>query len=106
MRGNGDLISCPAALNDGGEKSFDNFPNAFLLRIRHLQINLGKFRLTVGTQIFVAEAAHDLKISVEAGDHQNLFKHLRRLRQRIESFRAAPGWAQDNRAPLRAWNES
>ena len=52
--------------------------------IGHFQIDLGEFRLAIGAQIFVAEAAHDLEILVEAGDHQDLLEQLRRLRQRVE----------------------
>ena len=66
------------------QKSFDHFPYPLRLRIRHLQIDLGKLRLAVGAQVFVAETAHDLKIFIEAGDHQNLLEHLRRLRQGIK----------------------
>ena len=67
-----------------GQKSFDHFPDALRLRIGHFQIDLGEFRLAVGAQVFVAETAHDLKIFVEAGDHQDLLEHLRRLRQGIK----------------------
>jgi hypothetical protein len=41
-------------------------------------------KLAIGAQIFVAEAASDLEVAVEAGDHQDLFEDLRRLRQRVE----------------------
>ena len=54
------------------------------LRESHLDIDLGKFRLTVSAQVFVAEAADDLVITVEAADHQKLFEELRRLRERVE----------------------
>ncbi|OIQ81523.1 hypothetical protein GALL_367010 [mine drainage metagenome] len=49
-----------------------------------LDVDLGEFRLTVGAQIFVAEALGDLEILVEAGHHQQLFEQLRRLRQSEE----------------------
>ena len=55
------------------------------LRVGHLQIDLGKFCLAVGAKILVAEAAHNLEILVEAGDHQNLLEHLWRLRQGVET---------------------
>ena len=55
-----------------------------LLRIAHLDIDLGELRLAVGAQVFVAEAAHDLEILFEAADHQELLEDLRRLRQRVE----------------------
>ena len=47
-------------------------------------VDLGEFRLTVGTQVFIAEAFDDLIVAVEAGHHQQLFEQLRRLRQRVE----------------------
>ncbi len=40
--------------------------------------------LAVGAQVFIAEAADDLEIAVEAANHQDLFEELRRLRQRVE----------------------
>ncbi len=55
-----------------------------LLREAHLQIHLRELKLAVGAQILVAEAPCNLKIPVEARDHQDLLEDLRRLRQRIE----------------------
>ena len=63
---------------------FDHLKNVFLSRKRHLEIELREFRLAVGAQIFVAEALDDLEVAVEATDHQNLFKDLRGLRQRVK----------------------
>ena len=76
------------------QKSFDHFPYALRLRIRHLQIDLGELGLAVGAQVFVAEAAHDLKIFVEAGNHQDLFEHLRRLRQGVKRSGLNAAWNQ------------
>jgi nitrate reductase NapAB chaperone NapD len=50
-------------------------------------IQLGEFRLSVGAQVFVAEAARDLVVAVEARHHQDLLEQLRRLRQREELAR-------------------
>jgi len=50
----------------------------------HLDVHLGELRLAVGAQILVAEAAHDLEVTVLAGDHEQLLEQLRRLRQGIE----------------------
>ena len=52
-------------IEGGGQKSLDHFPHPLGLRIRHLQIDLGEFGLAIGTQVFIAEAAHDLKVPVE-----------------------------------------
>ena len=54
------------------------------MREGHLQVDLRELGLAVGAQIFVAEAAGDLEVLVEAGDHQDLLEELRRLRQRVE----------------------
>ena len=54
---------------------------------REFHVELGEFQLAVGAQRFVAEAARDLVVAVEAGHHQDLLEQLRRLRQRIELAR-------------------
>ena len=68
----------------GREKAFDDAEYGFLLREGHLQVNLGELGLAVGAQILVAEAARDLEVAVHAGDHEDLLKQLRRLRQGVE----------------------
>ena len=55
-----------------------------LLHEAHLAVDLRELRLTVGAEVFVAEAFYDLEIAVEAGDHQQLLERLRRLWQGIE----------------------
>jgi hypothetical protein len=66
---------------------FDHFVHAFLLRERHLQVDLREFGLPVGAQIFVPETADNLEILLVPRHHQQLFEDLRRLRQRIEIAR-------------------
>src|SRR5262249_32142211 len=80
----GRLQVLPGRLERGFEKAFHDFKYAIGLGKGHLQIDLRELRLAVGTEIFVAEAAHDLEILVEAGDHQDLLEQLRRLRQRVK----------------------
>ncbi len=53
----------------------------FFIEEAGLDVDLGEFRLTVGTQVFVTEALGDLVVTVEAGHHQQLLEQLRRLRQ-------------------------
>ena len=36
-----------------------------------------EYNMTVSTQIFIAEAACDLEITLHTGNHQDLFKNLR-----------------------------
>ena len=50
----------------------------------HLDVDLRELGLAVGAQVLVAEAAHDLEITVIAGDHEQLLERLRRLRQGVE----------------------
>src|SRR6185437_2411657 len=54
---------------------------------RGLDVKLSEFRLPVRAQILIAEAAHDLVVPVETGNHQQLLVDLRRLRQREEVAR-------------------
>ena len=42
----------------------------------HLEIDLGEFRLAVGAQILVAEAAGNLKVAVKAREHRKLLVEL------------------------------
>ena len=57
------------------------------LREGHLEVDLGELGLAVGAEVFVAEAAGDLEVLVEAGDHEDLLEDLRRLRERVEAAR-------------------
>ena len=53
----------------------------------HLGVELHELVLAVGTQVLVAEAAGDLVVAVDPGDHQQLLEQLRRLRQGVERAR-------------------
>ena len=64
--------------------SFEQLQHVVAIDERHLAVDLCEFGLTVGPQVLVAEAAHDLEITVIARDHQQLLERLRRLRQRVE----------------------
>src|SRR5581483_484574 len=77
-----DLITC--GFEGSSKKSFGYLPDPLGVRVRHFQNDLCKFRLAVGAQGLVAEATHDLKITVEPRDHQDLLKQLRRLWQRVK----------------------
>ena len=50
----------------------------------HLQVELGELGLAVGAQVFVAEAAGDLEVALDAGHHEQLLQLLRALRQGVE----------------------
>ena len=84
MRGNGVGSVTPAAAKAGGEELLDHGENRLLARKAHLEIDLREFKLAIGAQVLIAEAAGDLEVAVEAGDHEDLLEDLRRLRQRVE----------------------
>src|SRR5690606_9578703 len=66
----------------------DRLKNIFLRDEAHFEIELVELaRTTVGARVLVAEAGRNLEIAIEAGDHQQLLEHLRRLRKRVELAR-------------------
>ena len=67
---------------------------------RELHVELGEFQLAVGAQGFVAEAARDLVVTVEARHHQDLLEQLRALRQGVELARMHARRDQKSRAPF------
>ncbi len=79
-RGEGDAGGCEG----GGEEALDDGEDGLLRGEGHLEVDLGELGLAVGAQVLVAEAAGDLEVAVEAGDHEDLLEDLRRLRERVE----------------------
>src|SRR5271165_5449130 len=72
----------PAELTGhGGDEKLQRGQDVLVLDERHFDVKLGELRLAVGSQVLVAEAAGDLEVTVEAGDHQQLLVELGRLRQ-------------------------
>ena len=58
----------------------DRFPHVeyiLFLDEGHFHVQLGKFRLTIRTQVLVPEAPSHLEIAVETSDHQDLLENLR-----------------------------
>ncbi len=74
----------PAAAKAAARNCSTTPKTDLLAREAHLEIDLRELKLAVGAQVFVAEAAGDLEVAVEAGDHEDLLEDLRRLRQRVE----------------------
>ena len=64
---------------------FEHVADFFLREEGGFNIDLSEFRLTVSTEVFVAEALDDLIVTVETGDHQHLLEELGRLRQSVEA---------------------
>ena len=67
--------------------AFEEADDVLLLHEAHLAVDLGEFGLTVGAEVFVAEALDYLEVTVESGHHQQLLEHLRALRQGVELAR-------------------
>ena len=73
-------------------QAFEHIEDILLLNKRHLAIYLRELRLTVGTQVLVAEAFHDLEVTVKTAHHQQLLECLRRLWQSVELTRIHAAW--------------
>ena len=69
------------------QRALDDLEHHRRRRKRHLEVHLRELELPIGAQRLVAEAARDLHVAIEAGDHQDLLEDLRRLRQRVELAR-------------------
>ena len=81
--GQGNLLPFDV-LHETRDELADKVDNIFHIDERHLDVELGEFRLAVGAKVFVAEAARHLNVTVVARDHEKLLIELRRLRQRVE----------------------
>ena len=66
---------------DGLEQMFcqalEHVDDIFLFDERHLAVDLSELRLTVGAEVLIAEAAHNLEVAVETGHHKKLLELLR-----------------------------
>ena len=78
------------SLENRREHSFGYRENVLRRYKRRFDVDLRKFRLSIGPQIFVAKTFRDLKIFLHAGYHKQLFVLLRRLGQRIKFSRCPP----------------
>ena len=90
-KGRGDFHPFGLA-EDGAKDFFHEAENIVLCNERGLDIELSKLRLAVGTEVFIAEAAGDLKILFHTGDHEELLVLLRGLRESVESTGCEAGW--------------
>ncbi len=64
---------------DAFDAALDDLLDVLLLAETHLEVELQELRLAVAAEVFVAEAAGDLEVTVEAADHRELLELLRRL---------------------------
>ena len=77
----------PHALEDRRHEALEQLADLGHREERRLEVDLRVLRLAVGAQVLVAEAARELVVPVQTGDHEDLLEHLRRLRQRVEAVR-------------------
>ena len=99
-KGQGDL-ACENLLEQALHHPLGQGHDVVFANEAQLQIDLGELGLAVGPQVLVAEAAHDLVVAVEPGDHQKLLEKLRRLGQGIELARVDAAGHQIVAGPFR-----
>ncbi len=63
-------------LPDGADQGFVQLQDLLLVHEAHLDVQLGEFRLAIGAQVFVAEAASHLVVPLDAAHHQQLLEQL------------------------------
>ncbi len=64
-------------MEESREDGFECIEDVFLGDEGHFEVELIEFAgRSVGTSIFIAEAGSDLEVSVESGDHEELFELL------------------------------
>ena len=76
------------------QHAFAQLADVLFLHEAQLHVQLGEFRLAVGAQVLVPEAAGDLEIAVHAGHHEDLLEQLRALGQSEEFARLHAGGHQ------------
>ena len=74
----------------------------FLADKCHLHINLRKLRLTICTEVLVAETLSNLVVALNTANHQQLLQQLWRLWQCVEVPALHPGWNQEVTSSLRS----
>ncbi len=72
---------------DAGHDPLDQAEQVLPVGEGRLDVELGDLLQPVGAQVLVPEAAGDLVVALEAGDHEQLLVDLRALRQREEAAR-------------------
>ena len=83
------------------DEPLDDVEDVVLLDEAHLHVDLGELGLPVEAQVLVAEAADDLEVPVEAGDHVELLEELRALGQGVELARVEAAGDQEVAGPAR-----
>src|SRR5207248_4313476 len=76
-------VDVSRSLKNLGQHSFGQHENVVGLDKGRFDIDLGKFRLPLSAQVFVAKTFRDLKIFLHSCHHEELFVLLGRLRKRV-----------------------
>ena len=63
-------------LPDAGDQALIEIEDLLLIQEAHLHVQLGEFRLAIGPEVFVAEAAGHLVVALQSAHHQQLFEQL------------------------------
>ncbi len=91
-------------VEDAAEHGLDRLEYIFLGDEAHFYVELIEFAgRAVGARVLVTKTWRNLKIAVEARDHQQLLELLRRLRQRVKFARMQ---ARGNKEVARALGRS
>ena len=64
---------------NGSNETFIELEDFLLAHEAHLHIQLRELRLSIGSKVFIAEAASHLVVTLNAAHHQQLLKQLWRL---------------------------
>ena len=83
-------IDIERGLPNREDQTFDQVEDVLLVHERQLDVDLRELRLTIDPQILITKAAHDLKIAIVAGDHEELLEQLWALGQRVEFLGVQP----------------
>ena len=84
------------------DHALEHVQDVLLLYEAHLAVDLCKFRLAVGPEVFVPEALYDLEVPVVPAHHQELFKGLGRLGKGVKLTRVHPGRNHEVPRPFRS----
>ena len=88
-------------LEQAAHHGFGDPHDVLFFNKRGFQVDLGEFRLTVSTQVFIPETLGNLVVTIETGHHQQLLEQLGGLRQRKEAAGMGPAGHQIITGPFR-----
>src|SRR5206468_1208407 len=87
-------VNVASGFENRGQHSLGQLENIVGCYEGGFDVDLGEFRLPIGAQVFVTKTFRDLKIFFDAGDLEQLFVLLRRLRESVKLSRHQSAWHQ------------